>query len=114
MLTPEAINQNIAGVASVFERFLEFAPGHGAAAAAAGEAPDAVRGANDGALLLNTRVALIAQYLGFLATRPALLGERCSRWTRSAAARREQPLSFLEFNYMLLQACNRRAPPAAA
>ena len=107
MLTPEAINQNIAGVAGVFERFLEFAPGHGAAAAAAGEAPDAARGANDGALLLNNDAWLASlNYLEFLRDYGPHFSVNRMLAMDSVKLRleREQPLSFLEFNYMLLQA----------
>jgi tyrosyl-tRNA synthetase len=87
LLTQEQIAANIAGIGQVFARCLDFAEG--------------------GALMLDNAAWLDGlNYLGFLRDvgRHFSVNRMLSFESVRARLDREQPLSFLEFNYMILQA----------
>src|SRR4051794_40843570 len=89
LLTPEQIDQNIAGIRRVFERFLTF-----------GDGP------SDAILLNNADWLDTLEYIAFLRdVGPHFTINRMLTFD-SVRLRldREQPLTFLEFNYMILQA----------
>ncbi len=89
LLTPEAIDENIAGMQVVFERFLDYSDGP------------------TGALMLNNAEWLDnLNYLDFLRDigRHFSVNRMLSFESVKSRLDREQSLSFLEFNYMILQA----------
>src|SRR4051794_25028891 len=89
LLTPEQIDQNIAGIRRVFERFLTF-----------GDGP------SDAILLNNADWLDTLEYIAFL--RDVGTHFTINRMLTFDSVRlrldREQPMTFLEFNYMILQA----------
>jgi len=89
LLGPEAIAANVVGIASVFDQFLAF-----------GDGP------TDAALVDNDAWLSGLNYLDFLREYGACFTVNRMLSFESVKARlsREQPLSFLEFNYMVLQA----------
>ena len=89
LLTPDAIDENIAGMQVVFDRYLDY-----------GEGPT-------GALMLNNAEWLDSlNYLDFLRDigRHFSVNRMLSFESVKSRLDREQSLSFLEFNYMILQA----------
>ena len=89
LLTPDAIDANIAGMQTVFDRYLDY-----------GDAPT-------GALMLNNAEWLDElNYLDFLRDigRHFSVNRMLSFESVKSRLDREQSLSFLEFNYMILQA----------
>ncbi|MDR0810630.1 MAG: tyrosine--tRNA ligase [Gemmobacter sp.] len=89
LLTPEKIDENIAGMKQVFARYLDY-----------GDAPD-------GAIMLNNAEWLDSlNYLDFLRDigRHFSVNRMLSFESVKSRLDREQSLSFLEFNYMILQA----------
>ena len=89
LLTPEAIDENIAGMQVVFDRYLDY-----------GDTPT-------GALMLNNAEWLDElNYLDFLRDigRHFSVNRMLSFESVKSRLDREQSLSFLEFNYMILQA----------
>ena len=89
LLTPEAIDDNIAGMQTVFERYLSYDEGA------------------TGALMLNNAEWLDQlNYLDFLRDigRHFSVNRMLSFESVKSRLDREQSLSFLEFNYMILQA----------
>jgi tyrosyl-tRNA synthetase len=89
LLSDEQIEKNIAGIKGIFERFLEF-----------GDGPT-------GAIILNNAEWLDGlQYIPFLQEYGRHFSVNRMLGFESVKQRleREQPLSFLEFNYMVLQA----------
>ena len=120
LLSEQRIAANIAGIRRIFERFLDFGgSGDGTAAAegcgAGGTGGDGGRGRNGGggngrsgaALMLNNADWLDAlHYIPFLREYGRHFSVNRMLGFESVKLRldREQPLSFLEFNYMVLQA----------
>ncbi|MEM6661878.1 MAG: tyrosine--tRNA ligase [Pseudomonadota bacterium] len=92
LMTNEVIDQNIAGIRTVFSKFIEFGAGDG----------------SDGkAIMANNADWLDAQmYIPFLREVGSLFSVNRMLAFESVKSRldREQSLSFLEFNYMILQA----------
>lgn len=89
MLTPEMIDQNKAGIQRVFEKFLTF-----------GDGPtDAIMVDNADWLDEMNYIAFLRDYGRHFTINKMLTLESVKR-----RLEREQPLTFLEFNYMLLQA----------
>ena len=92
LMTNEIIDKNIAGIRTVFSKFIEFGIGDG----------------SDGhAIMANNADWLDAQmYIPFLREVGALFSVNRMLSFESVKSRldREQSLSFLEFNYMILQA----------
>ena len=89
LLTPEKIDENLAGIRKVFDRYLDF--GDGPSGAVMPNNADWLDELNYVAFLRDYgRHFTINRMLGFESVRLRL--------------DREQPLTFLEFNYMLLQA----------
>ncbi|MFK7876931.1 MAG: tyrosine--tRNA ligase [Paracoccaceae bacterium] len=89
LLTPDQINSNIAGIKSVFEKYLDYSEGP------------------TGALMLNNAEWLDGlNYLDFLRDigRHFSVNRMLSFESVKSRLDREQSLSFLEFNYMILQA----------
>ena len=89
LLTPEAIDENIAGMQTVFDRYLSYDDGA------------------TGALMLNNAEWLDQlNYLDFLRDigRHFSVNRMLSFESVKSRLDREQSLSFLEFNYMILQA----------
>ena len=98
LLSEQRIESNIAGIRRVFERFLDFGDG--------GVDGDA-DGDGDGALLVDNSDWLDAlHYIPFLREYGRHFSVNRMLGFESVKLRldREQPLSFLEFNYMVLQA----------
>ncbi len=95
MLTDEGISENIASLKTIFAKFLSFGDG----ATSATGATDAVMVNNDD--WLNT-----LEYIEFLRDfgRHFSINRMLSFDSVKLRLEREQPLSFLEFNYMILQA----------
>ena len=89
LLTPEQIDENIAGIRKVFERFLAFGDGPA----------DAVM-VNNGDWLDTLRYIPFLREVGRHFTINRMLTFDSVRLRLD----REQPLTFLEFNYMILQA----------
>ena len=89
LLTEDEITSNIAGIKSIFERFLNF-----------GEGP------NDAILFNNAEWLDPLEYIPFLRDFGQHFSINRMLGFESVKQRldREQPLSFLEFNYMVLQA----------
>ena len=89
LLTPEAIDRNIAGLGRVFSRYLSY-----------GE------GATDAVMLNNAEWLDNLNYLEFLRDigRHFSVNRMLSFESVKSRLDREQSLSFLEFNYMILQA----------
>ncbi len=89
LLTPEAIDDNIAGMQVVFDRYLDY-----------GE------GASDALMLNNAEWLDELNYLEFLRDigRHFSVNRMLSFESVKSRLDREQSLSFLEFNYMILQA----------
>jgi tyrosyl-tRNA synthetase len=94
LLTHEEIDANIAGIRRVFERFLTFAP------------KDSMGGPSDAIMANNADWLDGLQYIDFL--REVGKHFTINRMLTFDSVRlrldREQPLTFLEFNYMILQA----------
>ncbi len=89
LLTPEAIDDNIAGMKTVFARYLDYGD------------------ADNGAMMLNNAEWLDSlNYLDFLRDigRHFSVNRMLSFESVKSRLDREQSLSFLEFNYMILQA----------
>jgi tyrosyl-tRNA synthetase len=91
LLTDEAIDANIAGIRTVFERFLTF-----------GDGPtDAVMVNNDDWLSQLGYVEFLREYGPHFTVNRMLTFDSVR-----LRLEREQPLTFLEFNYMLMQAAD--------
>ncbi|MCF6304518.1 MAG: tyrosine--tRNA ligase, partial [Rhodobacteraceae bacterium] len=88
-LTPEKINSNIAGIRKVFDKYLQFGDGE----------TDAIQPNNSDWLEQLNYIDFLRDY-GRLFTINRMLSFDSVRLRLD----REQPLTFLEFNYMLLQA----------
>lgn len=89
ILTPEDINRNLAGIRGVFDRFLDFS------------------GTSNNAIMVNNADWLDQlQYVDFLRDygRHFTINRMLTFDSVKLRLEREQPLSFLEFNYMILQA----------
>ncbi len=89
LLTPEAIDENISGIQQVFAKYLDYGDGPG------------------GALMINNAEWLDdLNYLDFLRDigRHFSVNRMLSFESVKSRLDREQSLSFLEFNYMILQA----------
>jgi tyrosyl-tRNA synthetase len=94
LLTPEQIDENIAGIRRVFEHFLTFAP-------------KSSMGAPSDAVMLNNDDWLSGlQYIDFLREvgRHFTINRMLTFDSVKLRLDREQPMTFLEFNYMILQA----------
>ena len=89
LLTQEKIDENIAGISKVFEKFLVF-----------GDGP------SDARMINNDEWLSSLQYLDFLREygRHFTINRMLSFESVKQRLARESPLSFLEFNYMILQA----------
>ncbi|GGE00937.1 tyrosyl-tRNA synthetase [Gemmobacter megaterium] len=89
LLTPEKIDENIAGMQKVFARYLSYGPGGG-----------------DAIMLNNAEWLDGLNYLEFLRDigRHFSVNRMLSFESVKSRLDREQSLSFLEFNYMILQA----------
>ena len=89
LLTQEVIDGNIAGITQVFSKFLKF-----------GDGP------TDAVLINNDEWLSSLQYLDFLRDygRHFTINRMLSFESVKQRLERESPLSFLEFNYMILQA----------
>ncbi len=89
MLSPETIHQNLAGIRKVFDRYLDFGPG-----------------AADAVMVNNAEWLDQLNYLDFLRDvgRYFSINRMLSFESVKLRLEREQSLSFLEFNYMILQA----------
>lgn len=89
LLTQEVIDSNIAGISQVFSKFLQF-----------GDGP------TDAVLINNDEWLSSLQYLAFLRDygRHFTINRMLSFESVKQRLERESPLSFLEFNYMILQA----------
>ncbi|MGA0539238.1 tyrosine--tRNA ligase [Neotabrizicola sp. VNH66] len=89
LLTPEAIDRNIAGLKQVFAKYLSYGDG-----------------ANDAIMLNNAEWLDQLNYLDFLRDigRHFSVNRMLSFESVKSRLDREQSLSFLEFNYMILQA----------
>lgn len=89
LLTQEAIQKNIDGITSVFSKFLKFGDGD-----------------TDATLVNNDEWLSSLQYLDFLRDygRHFTINRMLSFESVKQRLARESPLSFLEFNYMILQA----------
>ena len=89
LLTQQTIDANIAGISAVFERFLAF-----------GDGP------TDAVLVNNDDWLSSLEYLSFLREygRHFTINRMLSFESVKQRLERESPLSFLEFNYMILQA----------
>jgi len=89
LLTEEVIEQNIAGISQVFSRFLTF-----------GDGP------SDAVIVNNDDWLSPLEYLSFLRDygRHFTINRMLSFESVKQRLERESPLSFLEFNYMILQA----------
>ncbi|MDR3492993.1 MAG: tyrosine--tRNA ligase [Ancalomicrobiaceae bacterium] len=89
LLTSETINSNIQSIRSVFSRFLQFGDG-----------------GNDAIMVNNADWLLDLNYVSFLRDygRHFSVNRMLSFDSVRLRLDREQPLSFLEFNYMILQA----------
>jgi len=89
LLTQEKIDENIAGISQVFEKFLTFGDGE-----------------TDAVLINNDEWLSSLQYLAFLRDygRHFTINRMLSFESVKQRLERESPLSFLEFNYMILQA----------
>ncbi|WP_321363108.1 tyrosine--tRNA ligase [uncultured Celeribacter sp.] len=101
LLGPEQIDENIAGMQQVFERYLDYAD--------AGNTPSSSEavGQNNLALMRNNAEWLDSlNYLDFLRDigRHFSVNRMLSFESVKSRLDREQSLSFLEFNYMILQA----------
>lgn len=88
MLTPEGIQQNIQGIQSIFSQFLDFESGE-----------------NEAIIVNNDEWLLGLNYIEFLRDfgRHFSVNRMLSFDSVKLRLDREQPLSFLEFNYMILQ-----------
>jgi len=89
LLTQEAIDGNIAGISKVFSRFLKFG-----------------NGPTDAIMVNNDDWLASLEYLSFLRDygRHFTINRMLSFESVKQRLERESPLSFLEFNYMILQA----------
>src|SRR5690348_5635157 len=89
LLTPEQIDANVAGIRRVFERFLTF-----------GDGP------TDAILLNNADWLDTLEYIPFLREvgRHFTINRMLTFDSVKLRLDREQPMTFLEFNYMILQA----------
>jgi len=89
LLTQEAIQSNIDGISSVFSKFLKFGDGE-----------------TDAVMINNDDWLSSLQYLDFLRDygRHFTINRMLSFESVKQRLARESPLSFLEFNYMILQA----------
>ncbi len=89
LLTPEAIEDNLSGIREVFAKFLRFGPGP-----------------NDALMINNADWLLSLNYVEFLRDvgRHFSVNRMLSFDSVKLRLDREQSLSFLEFNYMILQA----------
>jgi len=94
LLTDADIDSNIAGIRRVFERFLAFAP--------EGEAG----GPSDAIMVNNDDWLSGLQYISFLRNvgKHFTINRMLTFDSVKLRLEREQPLTFLEFNYMILQA----------
>lgn len=103
-LTDEIIAQNTAGISKVFEKFLTF----GGAGASDGDASDgdAKPKPNDAIMVNNDDWLSQLNYLEFLRDYGTqfTINRMLSFESVKQRLSRESPLSFLEFNYMILQA----------
>lgn len=89
LLTPEKIDENVAGIQKVFSKYLSFGEGK-----------------SDGLMLRNSEWLLPLNYLDFLRDygRHFSVNRMLSFDSVKLRLEREQNLSFLEFNYMIFQA----------
>ena len=94
LLSHDAIQANIAGIRRVFERFLTFAP------------EGQIGGPSDAIMLDNDEWLSGLQYVEFLREvgRHFTINRMLTFDSVKLRLDREQPLTFLEFNYMILQA----------
>ena len=94
LLTHDQIQANIAGIRKVFERFLDFAP------------EGSVGGPTDAVMLDNDEWLSRLEYVPFLRDvgRHFTINRMLTFDSVKLRLEREQPLTFLEFNYMILQA----------
>ena len=94
LLTDEDIATNIAGIRKVFERFLTFAP------------KDSIGGPTDAIMVNNDDWLSKLEYVPFLRDvgRHFTINRMLTFDSVKLRLDREQPLTFLEFNYMILQA----------
>ena len=110
ILSDEDINANMAGIKKVFDKFITFAPSScGLTAGSSKHAPldSAVKPQNDGAIMVNNDDWLKSiNYIEFLRDygRHFSVNRMMSMDSVKLRLEREQNLSFLEFNYMILQA----------
>ena len=89
LLTEEQIEKNTASIRGTFEKFLTFGSGK-----------------SDAVLVDNSEWLLKLNYLDFLRTvgRHMSVNRMLSMYSVKLRLEREQPMSFIEFNYMILQA----------
>ncbi len=89
LLTPEKIDQNVAGIQKIFSKYLTFGEGK-----------------SEAKMLKNSEWLLSLNYLEFLRDygRHFSINRMLSFESVKLRLEREQTLSFLEFNYMILQA----------
>jgi tyrosyl-tRNA synthetase len=94
LLTNEEIDANIAGIRRVFERFLTFAP------------KGSIGGPSDAVMMNNAEWLDGLQYIPFLREvgRHFTINRMLTFESVKLRLDREQPMTFLEFNYMILQA----------
>src|SRR6476659_5624464 len=94
LLTDEEIAQNIASIRRVFERFLSFAP------------KDSMGGPSDAIMINNDEWLSGLEYIPFLRDvgRHFTINRMLTFDSVRLRLDREQPMTFLEFNYMILQA----------
>ena len=108
LLTDEIIQKNTEGISKVFQKFLTFAPPTTTAAAAANEEHkmDAATTTNDAIMVNNDTWLSSLQYLQFLRDYGThfTINRMLSFESVKQRLQREAPFSFLEFNYMILQA----------
>ncbi|MEO5373416.1 MAG: tyrosine--tRNA ligase [Alphaproteobacteria bacterium] len=98
LLDDERINRNMAGIRTVFSRFLTFAP-EGPPVGSAGGATDAIMVNNADWLDGLNYIAFLRDFGRHFSVNRMLTFDSVK-----LRLEREQPLSFLEFNYMILQA----------
>jgi tyrosyl-tRNA synthetase len=94
LLTAEQIDSNIASIRRVFENFLTFAPN------------DSMGGPTDAVMLNNDEWLSGLEYIPFLRDvgRHFTINRMLTFESVKLRLDREQPMTFLEFNYMILQA----------
>ena len=109
LLTDEIIQKNTNGISKVFQKFLTFAPPPTTTTAAAANEEhkmDAATTTNDAIMVNNDTWLSSLQYLQFLRDYGThfTINRMLSFESVKQRLQREAPFSFLEFNYMILQA----------